>query len=406
MALQVSYMGTKGQLAPMVVEVVSNCNDGPFLDLFSGIGAVGAAISEQRQIWNNDVQIFAGTVARSFFTSQDLPPNPDELQHNALLPFQNNKRALLNRFQKYILKEELLLQKKDVIELKNFYESLPHVGNTKHLDNEREKLTNFDFPYRLFSITFVGGYLGIQQCVEIDSIRYAIDDLYNKRFFTKEKKDWSLIALCQAISKCATTTGHFAQFIKVKESNISYFSKQRARSIWNEWIAAFSTLQPIRNSLWRNANKVFSEDAELLIARLNKRNNLPSVIYADPPYTADQYSRYYHLYETLINYDYPTSSGVGRYRADRFTSRFSLKTKVANSFENLISNAARLGCELVISYPENGLFENAKENILSLLDKKFTHCEITHEISHKHSTMGNSKGMPKQQVNELIFYAR
>ncbi len=408
MALQVSYMGTKRQLAPLVAEVVSQCPEGPLLDLFSGIGAVGAAVSEQRQIWNNDAQLFACTVARSFFTSQDLPPALEALQHHGLTPFQSNKKALLPRLQKYVREEERLLQAKDFLGLRHFYEQYPHVGNTKRLDTERKKLAqaSYTFPYRLFSITYAAGYLGIRQCIEVDSIRYAIDYLHEKNLLTNDEKTWSLIALCQAISKCSTTTGHFAQFIKVKESNFSQFSKQRNRSVWSEWLAAFSTLQPFKNASWRGANKVFREDAELLVGRLNRRNSLPSVIYADPPYTADQYSRYYHLYETLLQYDYPASSGIGRYRPDRFTSRFSLKTTVASAFENLISNAARLGCELIISYPENGLFENTKENILTQLSKYFSRCEIAHEIQHKHSTMGNSKGMPKHQVNELIFYAR
>ncbi|MFM9890520.1 MAG: DNA adenine methylase [Rickettsiales bacterium] len=408
MALQVSYMGTKRQLAPLVAEVVSQCPSGPLLDLFSGIGSVGAAVSDHRQIWNNDAQLFANTVARSFFTSQDLPPAIEELKQHALKPYQENKAKLTARFNRRIAKERSLIDAQDFDGLKLFYQESPHVAISTRLENERKALAlaPTTFPYRLFSITFAGGYLGIKQSVEVDSIRYAIDVMHAKKNITADEKTWSLVALCQALSKCSTTTGHFAQFIKVKESNFKHFAKQRGRSIWDEWLAAFSTFQPFKDASWRSANKVFREDAETLVGRLDKRNSLPSVIYADPPYTADQYSRYYHLYETILQYDYPASSGIGRYRPDRFVSRFSLKTAVAEAFENLISNTARLGCELVLSYPENGLFENTKENILSLLGKHFTQCEIAHEIQHKHSSMGGSQGKPKYQVNELIFYAR
>ena len=51
----------------------------------------------------------------------------------------------------------------------------------------------------------------------------------------------------------------------------------------------------------------------------------PAVVYADPPYTSDHYSRYCDLYETLILYDYPLSEATGRYRPDGFFSRFSIK---------------------------------------------------------------------------------
>lgn len=408
MPLQVSYMGTKRQLAPLVAEVVSQCPSGPLLDLFSGIGAVGAAVSEQRQIWNNDAQLFATTIARSFFTSQDPPPSIEMIKEQARNYFVLNKTKLTSRFQKRISEERKAIDAQDFESLNSLYATASHIGNSTRLENEREELALAPqtFPYRLFCTTFAGGYLGFKQSVEVDSIRYAIDALHKDMKLSSDEKIWSLIALCQAVCKCSTTTGHFAQFIKAKESNFKYFSKQRCRSIWDEWLAALSTFQPFKDATWRSANKVFREDAEMLIGRLNKQDSLPSVIYADPPYTADQYSRYYHLYETLLQYDYPASSGIGRYRPDRFVSRFSLKTEVANAFEHLISNTARLGCQLVLSYPENGLFENTKHNVMSLLGKHFSKCEIAHEIQHKHSSLGGSQGKPKYPVNELIFYAR
>jgi adenine-specific DNA-methyltransferase len=332
-------MGTKRQLAPLVAEVVSQCPPGPLLDLFSGIGAVGAAVSEQRQIWNNDAQLFATTVARSFFTSQDAPPSIESIEEHARKYYQANRAKLNSRFQKRITEERKAIDTQDFESLNSLYAKASHIGNSTRLENERQKLalSPQTFPYRLFSLTFAGGYLGVKQSVEVDSIRYAIDTLHKENKFSSDEKMWSLVALCQAISKCSTTTGHFAQFIKVKESNFKPFAKQRNRSIWDEWLAAFSTFQPFKDAAWRSANKVFREDAETLVGRLNKQDSLPSVIYADPPYTADQYSRYYHLYETLLQYDYPESSGIGRYRPDRFVSRFSLKTTVADAFERLIS---------------------------------------------------------------------
>lgn len=408
MPLQISYMGTKRQLAPLVADVVSQCPSGPLLDLFSGIGAVGAAVSEKRQIWNNDAQLFASTVARSFFTSQDLPPSMELVKEYALEHYHTNKAKLNSRFQKRITEEKRAIDAQDFEALNSLYAGAPHVGNSTRLENERQKLalTPQTFPYRLFSITFSGGYLGIKQSIEVDSIRYAIDTLHKEKKLSSDEKMWSLVALCQAVCKCSTTTGHFAQFIKAKESNFKHFAKQRRRSIFEEWLAAFSTFQPFKDAAWRSANKAFREDAETLIGRLNKQNSLPSVIYADPPYTADQYSRYYHLYETLLQYDYPASSGIGRYRPDRFISRFSLKTTVADAFEHLISNAARLECQLVLSYPANGLLENPKEHLLRLLGKHFSKCEIAHEIQHSHSSLGGSKGKPKYPVDELVFYAR
>lgn len=67
-------MGTKRQLAPLVTDVASSCqNDGPLLDLFSGMCSVGSEVAAHRQVWTNDAQVFASTVAKAYFTSSDLP---------------------------------------------------------------------------------------------------------------------------------------------------------------------------------------------------------------------------------------------------------------------------------------------------------------------------------------------
>ena len=84
---------------------------------------------------------------------------------------------------------------------------------------------------------------------------------------------------------------------------------------------------PIGSAGWRSRNRVFAQDANSLLAELCHLPDRPAVIYADPPYTDDQYSRYYHLYETLLYYDYPEALGTGRYRPDRFRSQYSLKTR-------------------------------------------------------------------------------
>ena len=94
---------------------------------------------------------------------------------------------------------------------------------------------------------------------------------------------------------------------------------------------------------------------------LYKRNERPAIIYADPPYTSDHYSRYYHLYETLLLYDYPSSEATGRYRPDRFFSRYSIKTEVEAAMDRLIADCAKIGSRLVLSYPERGLLPRLPE---------------------------------------------
>jgi adenine-specific DNA-methyltransferase len=76
MGVNISYMGTKVNLAPAVAEVIQHGRWGVLLDAFSGMCSVEEAVGTQRQVWNNDVQVFAAEVARAVFTSVDEPMNP------------------------------------------------------------------------------------------------------------------------------------------------------------------------------------------------------------------------------------------------------------------------------------------------------------------------------------------
>jgi adenine-specific DNA-methyltransferase len=134
--------------------------------------------------------------------------------------------------------------------------------------------------------------------------------------------------------------------------------------------------------------------------------NSPAIVYADPPYTNDQYSRYYHVYETIILYDYPTISGKARYRDGRFVSRFSLKAEVHQSILDLAARVSALGSDLILSYPENGLLKSSRSIIPSILSSTFKGGVDVIEIPSQHSTMGGSKGHAKQDVTEVLFVAR
>ncbi len=71
------------------------------------------------------------------------------------------------------------------------------------------------------------------------------------------------------------------------------------------------------------------------------------VVYADPPYTRDHYSRFYHGLETLSLRDFPTISKTkiggrerlsrGLYREQREQSDFCIRSKAPKAFEELLN---------------------------------------------------------------------
>jgi adenine-specific DNA-methyltransferase len=175
-------------------------------------------------------------------------------------------------------------------------------------ERRRLRATPHAVPYRLFSITFAGAFFGLRQSAEIDSLRFAFDQLLADAAIDAEVHRWLCLALCKAIARSSTSTGHFAQHLILKPNNKVRYFNQRRRSIWREWLSAVHGLCPIGSIAWREKNQAFNGDALDLLQAIGVEKTKPRVIYADPPYTNDQYSRYYHIFETLLYYDYPNAS--------------------------------------------------------------------------------------------------
>ena len=407
MPLNVSYMGTKRRIAHLVARVIGAQTQGPFLDLFAGMCAVSTAIGQSRPVWCNDIQAFASGVATAFFTSRPLSLGSERAATLALPPFRKNAAQLRARFADELIREELSLASGEVSRIRSLEHRMPYVAADDALDFERAALAKSPSatPYRLFAITYSGGYFGLAQSIEIDSIRFAVDQLLADAAIDATDHRWLCLALCQAAYKVATTTGHFAQHMRANERNCARYTAQRRRRVWPEWLRAIFENHPIGTMSWRARNRVFRQDASALLDDLQHENSRPAVVYADPPYTRDQYSRYYHVYETLLQYDYPASAGSGRYRPDRFRSPFSIKTRVGQAMENLVSGCAKLGSTLVLSYPEHGTLQCSNEVIPALVRQYYGHPPHVHSVAASHSSFGASKGRQNYTVQERIYVA-
>lgn len=400
-------MGTKRQIADRVAEVLDRAPPGPCLDLFAGMSAVGRATSDCRNVWCNDVQHFAAATARSFFTAKRGTKDVVAVLPEIHRLFLRNRSALRRKYDAELKAEaaalstgklELMLETARTQTTYCISEEATAL-RTKYSENVTH------FPKCLFTISYSGGFVGLQQAIDIDSIRYAVDSAREDNKINPESHEWCVIVLCHALANISNSTGHFAQYLALKEKTRVRYINKRVRDVWTIWRASLAKAQPFGTRQWRNGNKVFRTEAIQLLNDLRLLEIRPAVIYADPPYTTDHYSRYYHLWETLVLYDYPSLTSKGLYRADRFYSPFSIKTQAHSAFESLIESAARLKSTFVLSYPENGIFGDSTNVIKSILRCNFRHADLVVEIDHEHSSLGGSKGREKAPVTERIFYA-
>lgn len=406
--VQIRYMGAKHGLANVVADVIGEMRPGSCLDLFSGMCSVAGAISRRgREAWCNDIQNYASIVSNTLITASYDEVQKETLPNRLQTAFRRNRSSLETRFSKQLQSEKKAIQNKTSDRYLKLSDAWKHAGNSSRLASELLSLSNASkFPFRLATLSYAYGYFGLQQSIDIDSLRYAIDFTLRRNLLTLEEANLSLAALIQTASKIGSAPGHFAQYLEAKTTSAwENIRRQRRRIVWEVFLDAIYSIRPFGSSEWRVRNRVFREDALKLVGELSTGGQKPRIVYADPPYSEAQYSRYYHVLENLVNYNYPQISHKGRYFNERFSTPFSTASLVGSAFRSLVEQASCLRADLVISYPPNGFYLQRGGNLLSLLRDFYPRVDLI-EVDHVHSTLGGKHGRMSSNVKEVIWTAR
>jgi adenine-specific DNA-methyltransferase len=369
--------------------------------------AVGNELASAHPVLTNDIHRFAHTIATALFVEQEACPTSLIARDELLTSVRKNRDALRTILATRIAAERVALSR--CAEPQGWRlllaehqaaaeEGYPLSEGFRELELYRRDSTLF--PYSLFSRYFSHGYFGVEQAIELDSLRYAIDQ------GRPEHRSFYLAALLTAASHCATAPGHFAQFLEPRDGmNTRYISRIRARSIFDRFLDALDNFE-VPDCFDRTQNAAYNSDATGLIRSLANDRSVAPVIYADPPYSRAQYSRYYHVLETLVAYDYPECTGKGRYRHERFQTAFSQTAKVIGAFSQFIEACATLNAPLYISYPSNGLLGRAGADITELLRERYSSVTLVERVVLSHSTLGGAPGVASMPVFEEVYHAK
>lgn len=141
-----------------------------------------------------------------------------------------------------------------------------------------------DLEENFFSKNFGGKYFSQNSAKIIGFIRENIEE--NKKNLT-EKEYYILVAsLLYSIDKIANTVGHYDAYFKKKFIEDKFFMKP---------------IEPLKT---KNVS-IFRKDTNLLAKEIKT-----DVTYIDPPYNSRQYSRFYHVLETLTQWKKPKLYGT------------------------------------------------------------------------------------------------
>jgi len=141
-----------------------------------------------------------------------------------------------------------------------------------------------DLEDNYFSKNFGGKFFSNNSAKIIGFIRENIEE--NKNNLTEREYFMLIASLLYTADKIANTVGHFDAYFKKDFVNDSFFMKP---------------IDPIDTQ----EISIFQEDANILAKKIKA-----DVAYIDPPYNSRQYSRFYHVLETLTKWDKPKLYGV------------------------------------------------------------------------------------------------
>lgn len=409
-----SYMGTKRKLVGFIVEAMyPHCNiESVYLDLMCGSGAVSNALAQMGEVYASDAQEFCGLLAKI----QGAGYNQNRASKIIKEIFEHYKENLVlleKKFSKELQeeddifhmnigeKEKMFNRYVSFIESYKLYSSTSICPDSVVEEIDIRKRENSKRPYCLFTYYYANVFFGVAQCIQLDSIRYAIDQLDDK-----EDREWALGVLIVVTSAVATTFGgHFAQPKRLDLAGVENFVVQRSKSAWLEFSKRMLTIASESERYMYAINVVKGPWEDALSYFKHDTKNL--VVYLDAPYKREEYSRYYHVLETMAKYDYPESENKGRMRSkkkgERFSTEFFSKTeeKVEGVFEKVIGSILNMGASCVWSYSDNGIV--SLKRIIAKITEKYD-CEVfLYSIPHKHLVHGKTVRDGKARMSVIEY---
>lgn len=199
-----------------------------------------------------------------------------------------------------------------------------------------------DLDENYFSLNFGGKYFSNNSAKIIGFIRENIEE--NKNKLTEREYHILIASLLYSADKIANTVGHYDAYFKKEFVEDNFFIRP---------------IDPVEVKVV----SIFREDANLLAKQIQT-----DIVYIDPPYNSRQYSRFYHILETLTKWDKPKLHGVALKPEPENTSDYC-RVSAKNRFTELVNDIDAK--YLVVSY--NNTYNsksNSSENKITLEEIK------------------------------------
>ncbi len=370
------YMGSKRSmlqngLGRIILEQANKADR--FVDLFCGAGYVSwfAAENTVLPVLAIDLQYFAVILAKSI------------IGRNAPLQASELFRDWLSRVDQERVNSPL-------------WKACNAIENSKneiaYIVEESRKLCQIYSDIGPIWNAYGGHYFSPSQALTFDYMIAMLPEKY-------PENATCMAAIIRTASKCAASPGHTAQPFQPTRS--------AGKFILNFW--SFDPIDLCKRELYEICPRYAQTIGDSVVA--NAVDIAPTLtpkdlVFVDPPYSDVQYSRFYHVLETIARSETVAVSGTGRYPpiSERPQSAFSRKGDSRQSLKALLTGLHKAGSTIIFTFPKgessNGL---SGDSIIKIASEMYTVEEQL--VDGLFSTLGgnNHKRVARLKSREMIL---
>ena len=383
-------------------------------DLFSGSSVVSQALAHQGyQVTAVDTQQYASVLGISCLGVGRRANEKLDAEDIVKASYESTNLQNYDKWIKLSSKEQAFLEAQDIKALRSMYSNLPLLWCSG--EDHRIQLLHSGYPNNglnpvsIFTEIYAGSYFGVTQAMELDLLRIVIE----QKAFSRWQLNAALAALMSAASRCVHSAGkHFAQPIKNSTAGSNRFAdgrllQDRNISVTQSFLEAAAQINSLTHSE-EDGNQFILGESERLNRSVYESFDL---VYLDPPYTAQQYSRFYHVLETLVSYDVPKlfvdgKLTTGLYPDGRYKSAFSSRKGAELAIKKIIRSAHSSRTNLLASYSHSTAASNGNarmisfEQLIQACKSSYGEHAVSWETMHHSYRQFNSSAVANQRRDD------
>jgi len=238
-----------------------------------------------------------------------------------------------------------------------------------------------------------GYYLSASQALSLDALLVALPKRDPARSLAHASAIW-------AATKCIAAPGHTAQPFQPTPSALPSIASAWERDLFAACAEALSAIAPRFAQV--GGLSVVGEASAFAAHHVGAGD----LVFLDPPYSAAQYSRFYHVLETIARKDCGPVVGQGRYppSSERPRSMFSLRSQAPAAVKELLSCLGEKRTTVVMTFPQHECSNGVVGEDLIDVARRWYSVDVS-AVAMRYSTMGgnNSGRAARRRSQELIL---